>query len=78
MSKTSSKTAGPDCPLTPCSRIRVTLEISDPEVVADYMDTCDELVWEDLVNGELINFAEFVSRENANAHPPRTEDSDHE
>ena len=48
-----------------CSRIQITLEITDPEVVADYKDTCDELVWEDLVDGELINFAEFVSRKNA-------------
>jgi hypothetical protein len=48
----------------PCSRIVITLEITDPEVVTDYKNTCDELLWEDLVNGELINFAEFVSREN--------------
>jgi len=49
-----------------CSRIRITLEITDPEVVSDYKNTCNELVWEDLVNGDLINFAEFVSRENDN------------
>lgn len=51
-------------PHTTCSRIRITLEITDPEVVEDYKDICDDLVWKDLVNGELINFAEFVSREN--------------
>jgi hypothetical protein len=49
---------------TTCSRIVITMEITDPEVVSDYKNTCDELVWEDLANGELINFAEFVSREN--------------
>ena len=54
-----------------CSRIVITLEITDPEIVADYRDTCDELLWEDLVDGELINFAEFVSRENSQAQPPQ-------
>lgn len=62
-----------------CSRIRVTLEIADPEVVADYKNICDELLWEDLVNGELINFAEFVSRENVLVEPsgptPRSDNS---
>jgi hypothetical protein len=53
-----------------CSRILITLAITDPEVVADYEDTCDELVWEDLVSGELINFAEFVSRENVQVEKP--------
>lgn len=48
-----------------CSRILITLAITDPEVVEDYKDTCDDLLWEDLINGELINFVEFVSRENA-------------
>jgi hypothetical protein len=48
-------------------RIVITLAITDPEVVADYRNVCDELVWEDLVNGELINFAEFVSLTH---HPP--------
>lgn len=56
---------------TPCSRILITLEITDHEVVEDYKNTSDDLVWDDLVNGELINFAEFVSRKNAkNAGDP--------
>jgi hypothetical protein len=55
-----------------CSRIVITLEITDPEVVTDYKNTCAELLWEDLVNGDLINFAEFVSRENVTAQASPT------
>lgn len=64
----ADRETGTASPRTTCSRILITIEITDPEIVADYKDTCDELVWEDLVNGNLIKFAEFVSRENAAGH----------
>ena len=63
------RTCGKACDsVADCSRILITLEITDPEIVADYKDICDEILWEDLVNG-LIHFAGFVSRENAQDHP---------
>ena len=47
-----------------CSRIVVTIEITDPETVEAYRDVDDTLVFEDLRDGTLMNMASFVSREN--------------
>jgi len=47
-----------------CSRIFVTIEISDPETVKAYADVDDALVFADLRDGTLMQMAQFVSRKN--------------
>lgn len=47
-------------------RILITLEISDPETVREYKDVSDELLFDDLVNGELIRYVSLVFRKNQN------------
>lgn len=54
-----------DSSAPPCSRIVVTLEVTDPETVEAYADVTDELIYEDIRHGSLMQKAEFVSRENA-------------
>ncbi len=42
-------------------KIVITLEITDPETVADYWDIAQELVYDDLYEGSLISECELVS-----------------
>lgn len=44
-------------------KIKITLEIEDQEAVENYFDIHDELIFEDLVRGNLINYAKLVKIE---------------
>jgi len=47
-----------------CSRIIITIEITDPETVAAYADIDDALLFDDLRSGSLMQMVSLVSREN--------------
>jgi hypothetical protein len=44
-------------------KIIITVEITDPEDVADYWDVADKLIEEDLQFGSLMEVCELVSVE---------------
>jgi len=67
----ATRAAGSSAP--DCSRILVTIEITDPETVEAYQNVDDALVFEDLRDGTLMQMASLVSRANARPHAERSD-----
>jgi hypothetical protein len=59
----SGRAAGSSEPA--CSRILITIEITDPETVEAYADVDDAFIMEDLEHGTLMSAARLVSRTNS-------------